>query len=1633
MAATIRTVGTPAFGVTGTITPTVPTYQPGDILLLILGSSANASTTPTHSPPAGWTSLLRSEANSTGTTRARCSIYWKRAVASEGNPGVTVTPTGNTACHHSAVILAIQDADQSSSPFDSNNGGGQTAGASSQAVNITTQYHDELCILAVHHADNIATGATNNGGYTEDIATDNSTGIDGFLYVAHEAVASAGANNCTVTFTSGGTGVGIAGVSIAIKSAGTNTVDADAVIVAGATPVTLTADADSVIAQPKTASVTNINSVIAQHRTAPAAGGSISRDGTFGTTPKVATKTWTTSTTLDSPTFDGGSGGVWTTARVSWGAGSSVGTPTVAWQGTAPSGNTGWESVCTATFTGSLANYSRVTIFRCWCPNSFTGAQVRTTRGTGTDSSDAFIVVDVWAGGAADQSAAVSGTRSGGSPGDSPAEVSVTLTKTATSHLIVIGIDHSNIPSGPRLTTNANTTAETGGYFDDHAGVGLFDTAYYTSDAASGSVTVGFTENHIATAAAAMELLPAAGAGLPVNAVIAAQQTLNVGASAAILDRNQVFADAIIDINNRIQVHASGRYLLRDGQPYWFNGENIWFAAVNATEAVFDEYCADRASRKFSTVTIMALVHNGYYTSNGWVDNAPAISSWVTGLGGTHPWANTADKGDFSKLNATANGFNPNYWDHLDALIRIAVEDYDLVVQIVPCYSGYGRYLPTNGNCQGWYGYICDSGTTKYSANTQQAMYDYGAWLATRWASWIQNIIWFGDGDSCPESSNTEGIARLVALRNGVRDTFPGAIWMAETDGAPASSGGMGPDDGTSTPSDYTPYEDDLDIESFYGLGDDADTSYFSKTPHRAWGQTVADNVPRPALVTEPRYAYEQENITRHRLSLWNSFLGGGTAGLNASAWPIYAGPHDADGTYWSNYFGSGYDKHRLVMRNILETMEWWKLEPRTVDSGTGWEVDGPEIISSGVRAGNYRIIGATTSDGKSGVVYVPDNRAAQGQVTFSVDMTLYAGNVMARWVNPLSGTATLIGTYANTGTQSFTTPGGWTDEDSDTIGVSQTSYDWLLVFLPVIEVYADAIIIIAPITASLSESLSASETLAEESAGQNSWAETSSATEVLKSADTITRSLAETQVSTDTVASGETASAVLSETISTTDFYDYAYLQHGEGFTETVSATETINGITGATLSENVSASEGLVGKTTGRNSWTESNSETEALKSADIITRNLAETLAAADALASSETSSVGMSETVTSTEAVAYAETDSAGITESVSATETLLGGELPFGSLTESSSAIDSLNSAETAFTNLSETVNAVDSLSHAEISSSGLSETATPTELLARLKTTSGALVETISASAALSHAETSASSFSESITVTASVSIPGAQAYDCELAENIVTSEALAVDLRLKTSEAETASAQDSVASAAVIKASATETVSTSDVYIRGAVSTGAFAESTAAAESLDSNIPPPLALSESVNATESFSVRCVYQSQLAESVDAGTVFASSGANLQFSVSEDLDSTETVSAGLVLQASIAESSSAAVSISSEETDFVAFSESANSTSEFDSIVFYGDGITENVAATHSESTAELGLNTIVESVSAVATYRVPSTGDKYLQESVFASENMNWVLRHRKPPTPIIKESSILYLGRPLFDKPKGR
>ena len=100
------------------------------------------------------------------------------------------------------------------------------------------------------------------------------------------------------------------------------------------------------------------------------------------------------------------------------------------------------------------------------------------------------------------------------------------------------------------------------------------------------------------------------------------------------------------------------------------------------------------------------------------------------------------------------------------------------------------------------------------------------------------------------------------------------------------------------------------------------------------------------------------------------------------------------------------------MLQRIFTARRWWELVPEQ------------SVISEGAGEGDTRNAAARSSAGDWLLVYF----SHPGTVTLRLNAITTADTVRASWIDTTSGKATEIGTFAASGTQSFTCPEGAED-----------------------------------------------------------------------------------------------------------------------------------------------------------------------------------------------------------------------------------------------------------------------------------------------------------------------------------------------------------------------------------------------------------------------------------------------------------------------------------------------------------------------------------------------------------------------------------------------------------------------------
>jgi hypothetical protein len=312
--------------------------------------------------------------------------------------------------------------------------------------------------------------------------------------------------------------------------------------------------------------------------------------------------------------------------------------------------------------------------------------------------------------------------------------------------------------------------------------------------------------------------------------------------------------------------------------------------------------------------------------------------------------------------------------------------------------------LPTWGDT------VSDPSTRQFDVNSARA---YGEYLGNRYRNQA-NIVWVLGGDS----DSDDAAART--------------IWRSMAAGLQAGDGG-------SHLITYHPRGGSASSEWYHNDAWEAFNTIQSGHTRNSenWAMITTDwnkSPPKPTLDFEPNYENfpngfnpDGERLTDYdvrKKAYWSVFAG--AFGATYGSWEVYS-LHEGGGPFpnrpnWKvalNYPGA------QQMRWLRRLMQSRPMANRVADQS---------LITSNTYAdtsGNH-IRGTRAADGSYAFIYTG------GGQSFTVNMSkITGGTVNAWWYDPRGGTAQSLGTFSNTGTQSFTPPSAQP---------GQSGNDWVLV-----------------------------------------------------------------------------------------------------------------------------------------------------------------------------------------------------------------------------------------------------------------------------------------------------------------------------------------------------------------------------------------------------------------------------------------------------------------------------------------------------------------------------------------------------------------------------------------------------------
>jgi hypothetical protein len=424
-------------------------------------------------------------------------------------------------------------------------------------------------------------------------------------------------------------------------------------------------------------------------------------------------------------------------------------------------------------------------------------------------------------------------------------------------------------------------------------------------------------------------------------------------------------------------------------KPVFITGDTAYALAVQlASESDIEAYLADRQAKGVNLIWV------GLVDANNHGEGSHNVGHTQNNALGANPWNGGAD---FTGMtSATA------YWDHVDYVLQHAAA-HGITVLAGTAFTG-----------------SFDSCAIPYYASmaktSDSTLFAYGAFLGRRYKSY-PNIIWLQGGDANVDLCGNGMAQKVTEIANGILSEDSRHLMTVE-----ATSGVWGEPSATNW-SSYT--FSTSNPAGWLTLG----TIYPKGTPDRVFAaeiaQIVLQNVTEsrvaafvPYFSIEDAYEYEPwtapYNDQQLRQQGYTEVLSGAYLGRvfgSSGVWPFGAGCCEHGSTWQANMqHAASFDQQRLGQ--LFRSREHWKLVADLEHT----------VVTEGYGSGAALTVASRTSDGQTILAYIPNGNAA----TVTVDMSKVTSRTQQAsswWFSPSSGTATLIGSFANAGSRSFTPP----------------------------------------------------------------------------------------------------------------------------------------------------------------------------------------------------------------------------------------------------------------------------------------------------------------------------------------------------------------------------------------------------------------------------------------------------------------------------------------------------------------------------------------------------------------------------------------------------------------------------------
>jgi Protein of unknown function (DUF4038)/Putative collagen-binding domain of a collagenase len=420
----------------------------------------------------------------------------------------------------------------------------------------------------------------------------------------------------------------------------------------------------------------------------------------------------------------------------------------------------------------------------------------------------------------------------------------------------------------------------------------------------------------------------------------------------------------------QLMIQNSAKTYLINSQtanPVFITGDDAFDLATMLTWSNVLVYLQDRASRNFNAIWLGAT-DDGYQTT-------PPQNAY-----GYSPY----DGSNFTNEDA-------NYWAYIDSVIAEAAQN-GITVFLNPFF------VDTEGD-QGY-----SSAITSASSTT---MTTFGNFIGNRYKNY-NNIVYLLGGDANPGTSGV--YSKLVDVGAGIVAYDAHHAITLEACEQCVSNG-------------YN------SVAAFQSISMSVPSWL---TINWAYPQTTTTvDACRNAYAQSPflppmagENFYELDNSTTPlevRWEMYTEVLSGCYTGRifgNGAIWSYNSKNGDSccvsGSPTWQSQLSSNGSVAESYQGQLFRSREHWLLVPDTTNT----------YLTAGYGSGTTMSTLARTSDGQSMIAYIPNGNGTTVTINMA-GITSSSSTVKAYWYNPQTAANTLIGSYANSGSKTFTPPNG--------------------------------------------------------------------------------------------------------------------------------------------------------------------------------------------------------------------------------------------------------------------------------------------------------------------------------------------------------------------------------------------------------------------------------------------------------------------------------------------------------------------------------------------------------------------------------------------------------------------------------